>query len=129
MGKIASMGKPVNQIRLEKKSIFKFNFKKYYDIPCDTWFGDIIYYYILRYLKATSLKLFSVILHVSQLVLLLLRRSHYASIYFQIWRNVYKGLALDNDSSYWLRSGFYPVVGVQGVCWLGVGQLTQVGAK
>lgn len=95
----------------------------------DTLFGDTIYYYILRYLKATSLKLFSVILCISQLVLLLLRHSHNDSMYFQIWRNVYEGLALANGSSYWLCSGVYPVVAVQGVCCLRFGQLTQVGAN
>lgn len=83
------MLKSLNQIRLEKKSIIKFHFKKYYDMPSDTLFGDTIYYYILRYLKATSLKLFSVILRIRQLVLLLLRHSHNDSMYFQIWRNVY----------------------------------------
>lgn len=130
MGEIASMVKPVNQIRLEKKSIFKIHFKKYYDIPSDTWFEDAVYYYILRYLKATSLnKLFSVILSISQLVLLLLRHSHDVSMYFLIWRNVYEDLALVNGSSYWLRSGVYPVVAVQGMSWLGFGQLTQIRAN
>lgn len=75
-------------------------------------------HYLLLYIKifkATSLKLFSVILCFSKLVILLLRHSHDASMYFQIWRNVYEGLALANGSSYWLCSGVYPVVAVQGV--------------
>lgn len=58
MGTIAPMLKSLNQIRLEKKSIFKFYFKKYYDIPSDTWFGDTVYYYILRYLKQHLLNYF-----------------------------------------------------------------------
>lgn len=85
MGEITSMVKLVNQIRLEKKFIFKIHFKKYYDIPSDTWFGGTVYYYIVRYLKATSLnKFFSVVLSTSQLILLLLRHSHDASMYFYI---------------------------------------------